>query len=617
RVEVWLKSNRPLSGGDVQLDTQPETGQVMLQPTAPGSHEAMGSFEIHRSGRVSMGVTDIKGQASRDRLTAAITVLSDQRPFVRLLEPQAVSLATPDAMLPVVMSAEDDYGISRLQLFRSLNESRALPQDIDVPPPAPTRRGETTELALSQYKLEPGDEIKLYARVEDTDPAGVKGFESPISVVRIISQAEYEKMMLVREGLEMMQSKYQEAQRRMEAITDEIDKLKKELEKEPPDSELSREMQRKLEELNKRMRDEADEIREAAKHKLPYDLDEYLSPELMKLAKSLDEAARELEQLRKKEKQDGGEAFPTVAGPLDQLKELSECLGGKKQEFEEQATEPIEHLAKIFPLLEDEARFLNLYAQQRDLAERLTSLKGRDNEDNPELKARMRDLEAEQQRLREDLRQLLDDIENHVAQLPDDQRLDEFRKTASMFAKDVRAGGAAEAMAEAEEGLAAFSGTRGHAGAQEAADILDRFINRCNGMGDGARTCLRFSPTLASGLGNSIQQLLESMGMSMGSSGMGSLGASGYSASRHSLQNIGLYGQLPLMSKMTASGQGRDRMATAGSRQTGSGADEHNPWAVDPGGKLQAAGAASAVVPVTYRSRVGSYFQRVADETGK
>lgn len=617
RVDVWLKSNRPLRGGDVQLDTQQEPGQLPLQPTAPGSHEATGSFEIHRSGKVSMGVTDIEGQASRDRLTAAITVLSDQRPFVRLLEPQATSLATPDAILPVVMSAEDDYGIYRLQLFRSLNESRALPQDIEVQPPAPTRRGETAELPLSQYRLDPGDEIKLYARVEDTDPAGAKGSESPVSIVRIISQAEYEKMMLVREGLEMMQSKYQEAQRRMEAVLDEIDKLRKELEKESPDSELSREMQRNLEQLAKQMQNDADEIREAAEHKLPYDLDKYLTPELMKLAKALDEAARELEQLNKKEKKDGKQGFPSVSGPLDKLKELSECLGGEKQEYKEQATEPIEHLAKIFPLLEDEARFLNLYAQQRDLAERLASLKGRDNEDNPELKARMRDLEAEQRRLREDLRQLLDDIEDHVAQLPDDERLDGFREMASKFAKDVRASGAAEAMAEGEEGLAALSGTRGHAGAQEATDILDQFISRCNSMGNGGKSCLKFSPTLASGLGNSIDQLLDSMGMSMGSSGMGQAGTSGYSASRNSLQNVGLYGQLPLTSEMTASGQGKDRMAAILARQTGSGADEHNPWAVDPGGKLQAAGAASAVVPVIYRSRVGSYFQRVADETAK
>ena len=60
--------------------------------------------------------------------------------------------------------------------------------------------------------------------------------------------------------------------------------------------------------------------------------------------------------------------------------------------------------------------------QQKDLAERLASLKGRDGEDSPLLKGRMRDLEVQQQEIREALGQLLDDIETHVAKLPDDRR---------------------------------------------------------------------------------------------------------------------------------------------------------------------------------------------------
>lgn len=616
RVDVWLRSNRPLSGGDLHLQTQQEVKQLSFQPTATDSNEVTASFEIRESGTVHMGVTDVDGQPSRDRLSAAITVLSDQSPFVRLLEPQAVSLATPEAILPVVLSAEDDYGISRIQLYRSLNDSRALPQNTEVPPPAPTRQGETTELPLSRYKLSPGDEIKLYARVEDNDPAGTKGSESPVSVVRIISQAEYEKMMLMREGLEVMQSKYQEAQRRMESVLDEMNELIKDLEKQSPDSDLSKEMQRRLENLAKQMASEAGEIREAAGHKLPYDLDVKLSPELLKLAKSLEDAGRQLEQLNKSDKKDGKQGIPKVAGPLDKLKELSQCMGNSQKQFEEEASEPIEHLAKIYPLLEDEVRFLNLYAQQRDLSERLASLKGRDNEDNPELKARMRDLETEQSRLSDDLRQLLDDIESHVDQLPEDPRVDDLRTTAMKFARDVRGSGAAEAMTEGQEGLAAFSGTRGHKGATEAADILSEFIGRCQSMGKGGRGCLKFSPKLAGGLGNTVQQLLDSMGMGM-NPGTGEGGGSGYSASRNSLQNVGLYGQLPTMSQMSRSGQGKQSMVGTIGRHSDPGQSEKNPWAVDPGGKLQAAGAASAVVPVTYRSRVGAYFQRVADETSK
>ena len=143
----------------------------------------------------------------------------------------------------------------------------------------------------------------------------------------------------------------------------------------------------------------------------------------------------------------------------------------------------MEFLEAVFPLLVDQDRFTVLVLRQQDLAERLASLKGHDGEDNPALKGRMRDLEHEQRLLREELGALLDDIEDHVARLPDEPKLKKLRETATKFVKDVRASGAASAMADAEAALAEFSGTRGHAKAKEAADILEKFLKRCSAKG--------------------------------------------------------------------------------------------------------------------------------------
>ncbi len=109
---------------------------------------------------------------------------------MRIVQPPPTSLATPDVTLPVNLLAEDDYGIARVQLFRSLNDSRALPVELPVPQPAVTRFDGGQHLPLSAYGLLPGDVIKLFARVEDTDPAGTKGSESTVVTVRIISQSE-------------------------------------------------------------------------------------------------------------------------------------------------------------------------------------------------------------------------------------------------------------------------------------------------------------------------------------------------------------------------------------------------------------------------------------------
>ena len=165
-----------------------------------------------------------------------------------------MSLATPTAVLPVTLSAEDDCGISRLQLYRSLNDSRPLPFDLPLPPRPSRRLDEPVRLPLDRYGLEPGDVIKLFGRVEDNDPAGAKGAESSVVTVRIVSQEEFERMLQTRQGIEAMLSKYYAAQRRMESLAKKMDGLRKKMKKQRGDAKRSEEMRRELERLAEAMR---------------------------------------------------------------------------------------------------------------------------------------------------------------------------------------------------------------------------------------------------------------------------------------------------------------------------------------------------------------------------
>ena len=184
---------------------------------------------------------DEAGQLSQQSFSGNVTVVDDQYPLVRILRPPLQSLATPTAVLPVMLSAEDDCGISRLELFRSLNQSRPLPAAVRLPAKGPHRCDEQIPLPLADYGLEPGDVLTFFARVEDNDPAGAKGFESPVVSVKIISQEEFEHMLRVRQGIEALASKYRQAQRRLEALSKEVEELRKKLEKAPPDSPLAAE----------------------------------------------------------------------------------------------------------------------------------------------------------------------------------------------------------------------------------------------------------------------------------------------------------------------------------------------------------------------------------------
>lgn len=616
-VEIRVRSNRPLSRGVLRLMPRQDSlaqgdkyKSLPMATTADAGNEVVGRFEIDEPGRIEIKVVDAAGQESQDSFLTSVAVLPDERPFVRLLDPPNVSLATPDTLVPVAMSAEDDYGISRLALYRSLNDSRALPLAMPMPAPAPTRKDETSALPLSTYGLHPGDEIKLYARVEDNDPAGAKGSESPLAVLRIISQEDYERLVLTREGLEVLQSKYQQALRRLENVAAEIEELQKQLATQPADSPMAEESRKKLAELAARMQREANEIRKSAEHKLPFDIDENFTKELAKIADMLDEAAKEVDAAAAKEPP------PTAAEAREALEVIATfCKGGKKQ-YQENTTEPLDYLAKVYPLLEDQSRFTTLYVRQRELADRLESLKGKDGGDDPRIKARMRDLEAEQYQVREDLRQLLQDIEDHVTQLPENDEVETLRETASQFVRGVRDSGAIEAMSDAEAGLASFSGTRGYEQARKAEQILSEFMGKCKGMGDKAGQCLKFLPSLAENLGSTIDQLLTGAGISMGSTGIGS-GSGGYSVRSSTLENVGLYGQLPALGGDLGGPEGHNARALSATRGHEGNFQGGDPGRVDPAGTLQATGEAARIVPEQYRERVGAYFERVNDEVGE
>ena len=620
QVEVRARSNRPLSGGSLELISGKQRETVRLEPvSADGtSHEVFGSWTIARSGTFQLQVHDVAGQASRDSFIGTITVLKDQVPFVRLLEPAPQSLATPSSTLPVVIAAEDDYGITTLQLYRSLNDSRAIPLALPTTSPPPRQHEAQTALPLSAYGLRPGDVIKLFARVEDNDPSGAKGSESPVAVIQIISDEELQQMVRTREGADMLLSKYQAAQRRLEALQEEVEQLQKQLEKRDADGALSAEEKESLEKLADHISEEADAIRESAKHVLPYDIDEALNQELETLTKRMDEAAKET---RDAASQSPGK--PSAGQAAQALKQVQEKLAQERQELKEGVNDPLDRLAEAYPLLEDQSRFVELYERQRDLAERLASLKDLDNPEDPATKARMRGLEEEQRKTHEDLETLLNDIAEHASRIPaDDPNMKELAETAQAFVDAVLSSEALPAITDAETGLAEFSGARGHREAQRAADILEGFLSRCQGMGEQSETAcqgLKFKPGQGS-LGDTLSQMLADAGLKPGGKPgqNGQMGAGGgFSSRRSTLNNIGLYGQMPTLGNPTQSksGSGKQSLSVGGSYRTDN--DRVQSSRLDPHGLLKASGAGETAVPTRYRHQVERYFQRIADEAGQ
>jgi hypothetical protein len=595
KVRLTARSNRPLAGGRIVLTGQGRAGPVPMEPATPGGTEAVGQFAIAGDGRFALSVIDIQQQSSQQPLAGAITLLTDHRPLVVLLQPPKMSQATPTADLPVEILAEDDYGIARVELYRSWNDSRPLAMRIATAEPPPRRVHETSSLPLAKYGLEPGDVIKLFGRVEDNDPAGAKGSESPVATVEIISQEDFERMVQARLGLEALLSKYAEARRRMEGLAQEIAELEKELRLQPPGGPASAESRKQLGRLAERFAKEAAAIRRLGEKNLPFDIEQYLAPHLNELAGLAQSAAEELKQLGARQGLPSGEA----AGALERL---AGRLGKRRQQFDQEVSQPLEYLDLVFPLLADQSRYLELAAWQEDLAERLASVRGRDGQDDPAVGARMRELQREQQEIREALGQWLEDVDNHLERVPRQPEFEKLRQTATDFLRKIRGSGVQEAMAQAESGLAELSGTRGYENARTAAEILKKFIAQGQGMEGEGKQCLKFQPTLGAHLGNTVSQLLSAMG----NGGDGSTGAYG--------RRGALYGDLPGMTGQYGPGYGRHGEGSGRGPAFDPGREPAT-W-TDPSATQRAGGAGAWAVPLRYRRSVGRYFQRLIDELG-
>ncbi len=634
QVDWTVRSNRPLAEGKLTLQfSDGQTEVIKLTPAASaGSDSAeasadaqlppvVGSFALSRPGQFELKVVDVEGIESQESIKGSITILSDKRPVVRIVQPQPLSLATPDVKLPVTVIAEDDYGITQLTLFRSLNGSPATPTQATVDG-SPRMQGEW-QLSLPDYGLEAGDEIQLFARAEDNDPAGAKGAESPITIVRIISVAEYQEMMVQRQGAESMQAKYQAARRyydQLASALEDVQAAQKALAEAGDSPEAKQELKEKLEAAQKAAEQAAAEIDKLSEQALPIDVDQELAKELEQMSEQAAQMAEQLKQMK------------NSPGPASELarEDVNEMLKQTKQAQEditENAIDPLSTMQQTMPLMIDQRRFEELAAQQRDLSERLKALRA-DSKDDPASTRRLAELESEQQQLKQSLADLLDDIEAHAQALPQDPELDKLRETALEFAQKVRESQAQAEMNAAQENLLSDKYPEAQGAAEKAAEILEGFLSSCESMGEGAEGQCKaaFKPGAQPKVGNSLKQMMRMMGMKPGSSGkkpggqpgqgFGFGAGGGYAQRFPGPQNVGMYGAMPMT--QASSGRSRGDRQSAGFQTSetydtaaGGNADK------DTAATSQATGQSLNAIPANYRSKVAEYFRQLnAADTG-
>lgn len=210
-VGVTLRTSKsiPTDATRSALGLQLESGEMIpLEVDAADAQKVTARFEVTRDVEFRPVLRDEYGFENRGAPLYSVRAVPDASPTVAVLQPSSVAEITPDGSIRVVVRAEDDFGVERIDLVCEL-PSIAEPRTISLAEQMRVGDEGPVVQAFANYVwnvtalgLSPGD-VVIYAAlaVDNYRGPGSTGQESRTTPLRlkIVSASEYE--IRVREDL--------------------------------------------------------------------------------------------------------------------------------------------------------------------------------------------------------------------------------------------------------------------------------------------------------------------------------------------------------------------------------------------------------------------------------
>ena len=408
RVDVTISASKPLTRAELVTDGGE---RVPMSGHSPRSFAA--SLRVRADTSYSIEIEDTDRLANPDPPTYSIVSIRDEHPLIKIVDPAADVEAPRGMMLPVVMSAIDDYGISALSLRYSLEGSSVEGILRLEEPGAAGPRELTRETAwdLSETGLLPGRSLVYYAEAVDNDGvSGPKSARSESYVVSFPSMSElYSDVESEHDDIAYELGELLDEQ---EELREQFEEMQEEIRSDPElDWQEEEQVESALEqqealadevvEMTERLGDLTDSMSETDRvmletiekvDEIQTLLDEVATEEMRELIEAIREAMRQVKP------EDVSEAMENLSITQDDyLKRLEQTLNLLKRAKAEQ------QLADIANRAEDLAAREEQLARE---AEQATT-----DEQFDELADEQQRLQEELERLKEDLARAIEDME--------------------------------------------------------------------------------------------------------------------------------------------------------------------------------------------------------------
>lgn len=626
RVRLEISTNRPLSGGQMTVETgEGQTQSVELLPDAKDPSRAVGDFSLIKPGTYAIALTADDGQANKEATKGKIKIDRDERPAVWIEQPGIDLLVTPDMKVPIQVSAEDDIGVQKVEMHRIVND---LGDNPHVFPKATSDKGapkkvdNTLTMDLADLGVRPGDKISYYATAFDNDPGKPNIGETDPFTLKVVSPEEYREALReqrkpddLKQETQDIVSGVQSLAQQQQKLAEKMAGLEKQLAKNPNDVKAqkqlaeARQQQKALQSQAEQM---AQQLQQYAKSPSSTELEKTLKQKLGEVAQGMNKAATG--PMQQAQSGQPGQSAQSAGEAAKQLAQMN-------QKMEQQVQKAVENLAKIAPLYNDLERFKSLLDQQGQLVLKAREFQDK-NSSSAEDKARLEELAHQQNQIQQELKRVQEDLKQHVEECQSD--FPKAAASARKIAGEIQSRQIPNSMQAGQDNFRQSQGPQGFENSARAFQQMQAMMGQCkSGQGNcEGELDISLSKSLGkSGLGKALSQLGQGsgMGQGQGQGGIG-IGVSG-SPSGQSGQQGGNYAMrtskafVPSVRSMSGSGGNRRQKhanQTPGTPAALSAEDiEVIPNATKAPSK--ASDTDSNRYPVEYKKLISDYFKSVAE----
>ncbi|MGV3616810.1 MAG: hypothetical protein ACO1SV_15900 [Fimbriimonas sp.] len=619
KVYLQITANRELTGGEFVFEPTegaPQSFPLQIDPKDPRT--AIAAFPITASGTFRVALASGDAQVNSDAAKGKVVLDRDQRPNVWFNEPPREIVVTPKMTVALDLEADDDNGVGRVDLHRVING--IADNEATVYEGEPVKRtGRRILMDMGDLGVRPGDEITYYANAYDNDPGRPNYAETEAYTIKVMSEEEYKQLLkdkrtadqLAREVADIKDALASLAERQRE-LAERMEKLAKELAAKPGDPKLQKAMEAAKQE-QKKLQEEAERV---AKQLEAYAKSPSGSQIEKALKEKVAEAAKELAQAASQAAKAAQSSNPAEAA--QSAKQAAEAMRKTSGATEKSVGKSIENIEKVAPLYQDVERFKALLDRQGQLVLQARQFEGNAPKDAA-ARSKMDAIAAEQERIKEDLKTLQDDLRRHAADAQKD-----FPKAAASAVKiadEIGRRQIADHMASAQEGFSQERGEDGFASAAKALEQMQAMMGQggaCQSNGKGELD-IKLSQSLGKpGLGQSLAECM-SPGVGTGSgTGAGSGGQASGGAGTPSSGSAQGGAVAYTMSMQSLAGKSGSNRTQSQNRTPGTpaelSADRIEVLTKDAKTPPKASDGAGRGYPAEYRKLIKDYFISVTKE---